>query len=149
MAIPTRPTQDAIIDPVWGQWVHDTLKPLKQYALGVVSGPKTADVGSHLQFTPAEFGLASFAGGIVTADRSGDDAGFAVVIAECWVVSPTQLAARMLLVNLGNSTIGNTPPGSVRTVHALAWGPPLPGTTAAARPGEEDRPEVEPLDDDA
>jgi hypothetical protein len=23
MAVPTRPVQDAIIDPVWGQWVHD------------------------------------------------------------------------------------------------------------------------------
>lgn len=25
MAVPTRPAQDAIIDPVWGQWVHDNL----------------------------------------------------------------------------------------------------------------------------
>ena len=25
MAVPTRPVQDAIIDPAWGQWVHDNL----------------------------------------------------------------------------------------------------------------------------
>ena len=50
MPAPTRPTQDAIIDPVWGQWVHDHVDGVSANPLG--GAVLLYDVNS----TPAESG---------------------------------------------------------------------------------------------
>ena len=104
MAVPTRPVQDAIIDPVWGQWVHDTIAPLNSLSLGVADGMKTADNASHMQYVASDFGLSTIVGGIVTCDRQspGERLGSFVLIAESWVWDPTHIAGRLAIVNLAN-----------------------------------------------
>ena len=48
MATPTRPTQDAIIDPVWGQLVHDTLEAQRRahYSASIAAQGAPAPAGA-------------------------------------------------------------------------------------------------------
>jgi hypothetical protein len=55
MAIPTRPTQDGLIDPTWGQWVHDHEVTPKRFALWrVTDTPLTVDGTNPITYEQKE-----------------------------------------------------------------------------------------------
>lgn len=65
MAVPTRPTQDAIIDPVWGQWVHDaTVNKTLKWAS--VVGQAATFTNGRTTITAAMFGLPRIDGLTIT-----------------------------------------------------------------------------------
>ena len=60
MAVPTRPAQDAIIDPVWGQWVHDSLLDVVHWKGNITLATDGAGI-----ITAAMLGLTNVAGAVV------------------------------------------------------------------------------------
>lgn len=49
MAVPTRPAPGGIVDPTWGQWVHDDLAGFGQYSVGVsLASQSVSTTGTNL-----------------------------------------------------------------------------------------------------
>ena len=122
MADPTRPVQDAIIDPAWGQWVHDRVAVIPGIARGVnYSG--TTDVNGYLAVPASAFGLSKINGGAASITTTG--AG--TVVNFVGEVTPfsnnTVLLIRICKITTDTNDM-NIYPSTTVAVSALAWGTP-------------------------
>ena len=119
-AVPTRPTQDAILDPVWGQWVHDAVAG-KLITLGRVTKSYTFAANGRTNVLASDVGLATI-DGAVTA-----------------IQSPNAMCLTTVISGLGTATVNiagvywqyTTAWASVplnitgaQTMMVLAWGTP-------------------------
>ena len=121
MATPARPVQDAYVDPVWGQYVHDKITHLSW-----ITFTKTTDASGLFTITAAEFGLSKI-GGVVT-DMQWSATG-----------NPSRVASRLQLTAGGavptngdvvqcevTSRTGAISPSISVSGWAIAWGTPIP-----------------------
>ena len=104
MAEPARPVQDAIIDPAWGQWVHDAVKvntiPNAVRGVGVANGMLALEAQT-VTVTTAAGGLspnmpfyAPFSGTPVVYVCSGYDGAFATLAVQAVTATGFAFVAR-------------------------------------------------------
>ena len=143
MAVPTRPVQDAIISPEWGQWVHDnTVRTLAIRALTV--GPRPTDASGVFSVNASEFGLTAITGAIAMAGNSSPGT-YTITLSEVYA-NGTNVFGRLML---------NSPPSNLSwlsnhggvTTHWIAWGTvaatllPAPEPPELAKPGPDEEAE--------
>ena len=125
MAEPSRPVQDAIIDPAWGQWVHDNVKvnnvPNAIAGTGVVTGMFTFEAQSVTVTTNAS-GLspnmpfyAPFTGTPMVYVCSGHDGSFATVAVQAVTATGFAFVAR-------NVSGGAPLPNTAVTINYIVFG---------------------------
>ena len=149
MAVPTRPVQDAIIDPAWGQWVHDeTLRGLTIRTRNFDGA--TFDGNGLFTVTAADMGLTAISGLVwnawINLNPTGQTA--QLVPGQAFRASPTTYVLPMHVFQHPNGTmsrIGTTP----AAVYVVAWGtvaatllpaPDEPPALAKPAPDEEAEP---------
>ena len=150
MATPTRPVQDAIIDPVWGQWVHDAVLN-KASIIGTASGPITFSAAGRAFIPASMFGLTAITGILVTASPTNAMAVFNIIDG----VGTGTIQINGIYWAWGGSA-WNPQPGPVtgnQTLFMFAWGTPIDVGTGRDRPElmpapDDDRPEIAPHEED-
>ena len=143
MPNPTRPVQDAIIDPAWGQWVHDQVARLVTTTFR--SYVVTTDASGNAIIPAANLGLATVTG--VVANCSSQGSGNTTYhIGEVPIIgNQAYLRVVSTAIDTNDVTVGI---GTV-SVNVMAWGTPLTATTGAeTRPGDDlDHAETQPGED--
>ena len=122
MAEPSRPVQDAIIDPAWGQNVHDNVKALNNVQLS-----KATDAGGNTVIAAAEYapGITTIAGFHFTA---------AVTNAFTWTTVMLH-ADNSVTLHIETTTSGTWANAAVQAVTATAGVRVIAvATSRAARP---------------
>lgn len=124
MANPTRPVQDAIIDPVWGQWVHDDTVRTKAFGWTAFTG--TTDAWGYLNIPVALFGLATLAGGVATIRNNPNSADVTFTVSEAAPnAGGTLLVVRCMQLNQTTNDIATLVNLPNIQVSAFAWGTAL------------------------
>ena len=149
MATPARPVQDGLIDPAWGQWVHDDTLRTSQIRAKTI--PNAAFDGSGLYYlTAATMGLASIDGAVWNLYNSVNNP----------TAQATQLVAGMAyrvdantLILVGyafahpNGTMSRIGAGAITQIYVVAWGTAPAADEPAFKPGpdgEDELPEAKP-----
>lgn len=116
---PTRPVQDGILDPAWGQWVHDYVAVGPRHCR--YTGP--TDAAGYATIPASAFGLATITGGVASIAAQGDGAA-TNVLTECLpAAGGGALVVRVVILSLGPggyASAGASLPSV--NIDAAAWG---------------------------
>ena len=121
--VPTRPAQDGIIDPVWGQWVHDeTVRDIKMRMVTIPA--VTFDANGLYTLNAAALGLATIDGcvfGVFISAWNPTAQNIQPITGTVFRASPSQVILSLHYYTKGVGTLARTAAG-VTELHVVAWG---------------------------